>query len=107
MHAPEPYLSAYLHVVHQAVLVSRTLARQEITPLEGDAARIRLAQIGDLQDAIHVITELLSEWERCDEAALRQDFLAAFDRKWQEQPPHGLRLIPTLLEKLPPLAPQR
>lgn len=100
MIAPEPYLSAYLHVVHRAVITSRFLARQNQGFLNRATSKRWLEQIADLQDAIHVVTEMLQEWERCDEVDLRKTYLEAFDNKWRNDPPLGLLLVPTLLEKL-------
>lgn len=100
MIAPEPYLSAYLHVVQRAVLTSRLLARENQGFFNRLFSGRRQEQIADLQDAIHVVLELLPNWERCDEDALRKTYLEAFDTKWHNHPPLGLRLLPTLLEKL-------
>lgn len=102
MIAPEPYLSAYLHVVHRAVITSRFLARENRGFLNRLFSGRRQEQIADLQDAIHVVLELLPHWKQCDEAALRETYLEAFDIKWHNNPPLGLRLVPTLLEKLGP-----
>ena len=83
--APLPYLSAYLEVIRVAAVEARFLAHlSQLRPwwqrLRGDART--LAQVADLMDAIHVIPELLDEWERCDEPALRRNFLLAYDQKW-------------------------
>ncbi|UXY16266.1 hypothetical protein N8I74_04395 [Chitiniphilus purpureus] len=97
MIAPEPYLTAYLAVVHRAIIASRSLAHrnQRIFP-----RRREVAQIADLQDAIHVVVELLNDWARCDETALRADFLAAYDRKWAGSSACSLSLVKVLEEKL-------
>ncbi|MCX9158604.1 hypothetical protein OPU71_21025 [Niveibacterium sp. 24ML] len=105
MIAPEPYLSAYLHLVHRAVLVSRQLARASMGLPRRLFARESIAQVADLQDAIHVVTELLANWEGCHEEKLRSTYLAAFDKKWSANPPLGLLLLPTLRERLPSAAP--
>jgi RNase P protein component len=81
MVAPEPYLSAYLAVVRWAILETRALAWGN-DHLRNRLSRRRSALMADLQDAIHVIVELIPEWERCDEPALRRNFLQAFDEKW-------------------------
>lgn len=74
--APEPYLSAYLNVMCATISLARYLAW----------GKGNNEQIADLMDAIHVIPELLNEWERCDEPALRATFLAAYDKKWAQEP---------------------
>jgi hypothetical protein len=84
MVAPEPYLSAYLAVVRWAILETRALAWGNHS-LRNRLSRRRAELMADLQDAIHVIVELIPEWERCDEPALRRNFLLAFDKKWGRQ----------------------
>lgn len=68
---PEPILSCYLAVLQQALVYGRAFA------LEGRPHQ----QIADLLDAVHVIPELLTEWERCDERGLFR-FLEEYDRKY-------------------------
>ena len=81
MIAPEPYLSAYLEVAHAAVVHTRHLALESVKSACALASRERAQQIADLQDAIHVVLELLKEWERCDEPALRT-YLERYDERW-------------------------
>ncbi len=85
MIASEPYLSAYLELMHRVIVQTRALARQA-QGLHGEQSDLALEQIADLQDAIHVIAERLNEWERCDEVALRENFLGGYDRKWANKP---------------------
>lgn len=68
-------LSAYLAVVREAIVYARTISRKV-------AAQ---EQIHDLMDAIHVIPELINDWERCDESGLRR-FLVTYDKKWSKSP---------------------
>ncbi|WP_410499281.1 hypothetical protein [Chitinibacter sp. S2-10] len=84
MIAPEPYLNAYLLVVHEAVLASRFLASKALH-VDAVERALYLEQIADLQDAIHVVVELLNKWEDCDEPALRKIYLKGFDAKWRNQ----------------------
>ena len=100
MIAPEPYLSAYLEVARQAVLMTRSLGLENQYSLRKRISMKRSEQIADLQDAIHVVLELLNEWERCDEPALRR-FLEAYDEKWaaQEQDFSMLKTFNAMLEK--------
>jgi hypothetical protein len=69
--APEPYLSAYLAVLHHAALAGRHWAWAN-EPNE---------KLADLMDAIHNVPDLLNRWEECDEPCLRSDLLR-FDQKW-------------------------
>jgi len=81
MITPEPYLSAYLETARRAVLQTRSLGLENSSSLLKRISRKRSEQIADLQDAIHVILELLNRWEECDEPELRK-FLEAYDRRW-------------------------
>ncbi len=85
MIAPEPYLAAYLEVMRRAIVQTRALALKA-SSLQGEQLALALEQMADLQDAIHVIAELLNEWEHCDEGALRENFLGGYDRKWINKP---------------------
>jgi hypothetical protein len=79
--APEPYLSAYLEVMRETIISVRFLAWQD-----DNSFISKREQIADLMDAIHVIPELLNEWERCDEPALKDHFLKGYDKKWAKKP---------------------
>jgi hypothetical protein len=81
MIAPEPYLSAYLETARRAVLYTRSLGLENQNSLTKRISRKRSEQIADLQDAIHVVLELLNKWEHCDELALRK-YLESYDVKW-------------------------
>lgn len=77
--APQPFLTAYLEVVRETISHARSLAYGG----KGQGKNVDvLEQIGDLLDAIHVIPELLDEWERCDEESLRKTYLQTYDKKW-------------------------
>jgi hypothetical protein len=80
--APEPYLSAYLEVMCETITFARSLAYENSTSVLNRFKRSRSAQLADLMDAIHIIPELLNEWERCNEPSLRETYLAAYDKKW-------------------------
>ena len=82
MIAPEPYRSAYLSVVRDAITLSRLLARRSQCSFWLRFFGRHSEQVADLQDAIHVVVELINEWERCDEKSLREIYLAAYDKKW-------------------------
>ncbi|MBE9608886.1 hypothetical protein [Chitinilyticum piscinae] len=81
---------AWFKVVQLAVTASRSLAWQGQRAQSEEERLYCLEQIADLQDAIHVIVELLPEWERCDEKALRATFLEAYDQRWGHVPPGSL-----------------
>ena len=81
MIAPEPYLNAYLETARRAVLQTRSLGLENRSSLLKRVSRKRSEQIADLQDAIHVILELLNKWEECDEPGLRK-YLETYDGKW-------------------------
>jgi hypothetical protein len=70
--APEPYLSACLVTIREAVLGARFYMWRQSAPPE---------QIADLMDAIHNIPSLMKDWENCDIERLR-DSLEAYDAKW-------------------------
>lgn len=70
--APEPYLSACLATIREAVLAARFYSWRESAPHE---------QIADLMDAIHNIPSLLTKWEECNIESLR-DSLRAYDEEW-------------------------
>jgi hypothetical protein len=82
MITPEPYLSAYLEVSKSAITYTRSIALENTHSLTNRLSKKRSEQVADLQDAIHVVLELLNEWERCDEPALRKNYLESYDRKW-------------------------
>ncbi|SMC26322.1 hypothetical protein SAMN02745857_02450 [Andreprevotia lacus DSM 23236] len=100
MIAPEPYRSAYLAVVHQAILTSRWLAFRNQRLPQRLFARQHIAHIAALQDAIHVIVELLNQWERCDEPALRRNHLAAYDSRWVGKHADAVSLMALLESRL-------
>src|SRR5690348_10327613 len=99
MIAPEPYLSAYLETTRYAVMLTRSLSLENQRSLRKRISRKRSEQIADLQDAIHVVLELLNKWEQCDEPALRS-YLEAYDRKWviREDDFSLLKIFNTALE---------
>ena len=70
----QPIFSAYLEVIQQATIYARHLA----------LCKQSYEQISDLMDAIHVIPELLDEWERCDPPSLFR-YLEVYDKKWSRQ----------------------
>jgi hypothetical protein len=72
--APEPYLSACLATLREAVLGARFYSWRRSAPPE---------QIADLMDAIHNIPTLLQNWESCDVEWLRAS-LEAYDERWAE-----------------------
>jgi hypothetical protein len=72
--APEPYLSACLAAIREAVLGARFYSWRRSAPPE---------QIADLMDAIHNIPSHLKNWENCDIEWLRGS-LRAYDEKWAE-----------------------
>lgn len=70
--APEPYLSACLATISEAVLAARFNSwRKSASP----------EQIADLMDAIHNIPSLMKNWENCDVQWLRES-LRQYDTKW-------------------------
>jgi hypothetical protein len=75
--APEPYMAAYLKVLGNSAHVCRTMAEELLdNSLEcklSDAARIETyKKIQHYQDSIHNIPWLLTDWDVCNELALRQ-----------------------------------
>lgn len=71
MLCPEPKLSAYLVVLHQALLWGRLLSNH--SPANAD-------HINDLMDAVHNLPLLLRTWEECDEGWLQADLKRYTDR---------------------------
>ena len=71
MLAPEPRLSACLHVLYRATVIARS-----VTWGEGSHE-----QVAALMDAVHNIPELIRNWERCDETLLLA-MLGEYDRAW-------------------------
>ncbi|QZA77037.1 hypothetical protein K4H28_12095 [Deefgea tanakiae] len=101
MIAPESLRTAYLEVTYQAILTSRSLANFALTSNDEAERLIALEQIRDLQDAIHVIVELINDWGRCNEESLRSSFLAAHDKKWSKKTQvYSIKLLDVLDEKL-------
>jgi hypothetical protein len=70
--APEPYLSAGLATIREAVLMARACCWRDRPSVE---------LVADLMDAVHNLPDVLVRWETCDLEWLRRD-LAAYDRKW-------------------------
>lgn len=81
MIAPEPYFSAYLKIIELAVSRSRFLSYEASNSFAKRLINRNNEEIGDLQDMITVMVELLDEWERCDESGLRCR-IKSFDDKW-------------------------
>ncbi len=69
--APEPFLTGYLSVLRNAILMARNWA----------GADVRNEKLADLMDAVHNIPELLNRWEECDEPSLRSA-LKHYDARW-------------------------
>ena len=73
--APEPHLSACLHVLYQASLIARSMAwGGEQAGIPPDEAK----HLAVLMDSVHNIPELIANWERCDQDWLRRS-LARYD----------------------------
>jgi hypothetical protein len=86
--APEPYFSACMAVLSQAVLRVRVIGWSgEKAGLSPEAT----AQIADLMDAVHNLPHLVQHWERCDQKLLKA-FLNQYDQKW-----HSVETGPSLL----------
>jgi hypothetical protein len=73
MVAPEPYLSACVAVLREAMMRARH---------DGYGKRVDPEQLADLMDAIHNIPEHIQHWDRCDIDLLRTGFLKVYDDKW-------------------------
>lgn len=88
--APEPYLSACLAVIREAIIWCRYGHwHQRLSP----------EQTADLMDAIHNIPELMKNWERCDIEWLRSS-LQYYDRKWaHSQGPSLLAIFDSAIMK--------
>ncbi len=71
--APEPFLTGYLSVLRDAILMARNWA----------GAGVLNEKLADLMDAVHNIPELLNRWEECDEPSLRSA-LKHYDVRWAE-----------------------
>lgn len=72
MIAPEPYLSACMRVVYQALLHAR---------LMGWSGTVDPEHLADLMDAVHNIPDLVQHWERCDIGLMRA-CLTDYERTW-------------------------
>lgn len=72
MLCPEPKLSAYLVVLHRALIWGRLLSNNN--PADAD-------HINHLMDAVHNLPGLLRTWETCDEERLQAD-LREYSKKW-------------------------
>ena len=71
--APEPYLTACMAVMREAILWARQAGyRKNVVP----------EQLGDLMDAIHNIPHHAQHWETCDVELLRSSFLGVYERRW-------------------------
>src|SRR4051794_4797691 len=86
--APEPYRSACLATLRQAILGCRVLGWSKDAPPE---------QVAGLMDAVHNLPELMADWERCDVQRLRQD-LMRYDRRWAGKPVWLCKAFDTALE---------
>lgn len=71
MLAPEPHLSACLHILYFATLEARAISWRSGDP----------KQVAALMDAVHNIPVLLQRWEICDEKLLVST-LDDYDRAW-------------------------
>jgi len=97
--APQPLLAAYLAVVRAATIYARSYGWRGQN-IDNTRERDELfEQISDLMDAVHVIPELLDDWDRCDEPALRRNFLEAYDQKWKDKGPSLIRIFEEAFEK--------
>lgn len=72
MLCPEPKMSAYLVVLHRALIWGRLLSNSSAADAD---------HINDLMDAVHNLPELLRTWETCDEERLQAD-LRDYSAKW-------------------------
>jgi hypothetical protein len=70
--AQEPYLTACLEVLRQAVLACRAQNEQK---------RMSSEETADLMHAVHMVPMFIQYWEVCNVDGLRECF-AAYDRKW-------------------------
>ena len=91
MVAPEPYLSACLHVLYLATVHARSLGYSGQGSIRTRLSRDTSRQLADLMDAVHNLPHMINAWETCDEDRLRAD-LSAYDEKWGHRYP--LKLLP-------------
>ncbi len=78
--APEPYHSALMDVLQEAMICTRAWAR---------AGELQAEQVSDLMDSLHNVPHLLSNWEQCDTHFLKNSFVA-YDMRWGAK---GLKLL--------------
>jgi len=81
--APEPFLSAYLSVVRETIVFARYLSLKNLK-FTNRINKSNSEQISDLLDAIHVIPELINNWDKCNESNLR-NYLKQYDLKWHNK----------------------
>ena len=89
--APEPYFTAYLFVLRQAILMLRMWHRYD--------EPIQVKQTEDLMDAIHNISELLycyGGWHVHDNVL---EDLLRYDRKWASTDSRTGRSLAQILER--------
>ncbi|KAF0812688.1 hypothetical protein IGB42_02980 [Andreprevotia sp. IGB-42] len=95
----EPYQRGYLAVMHAAIIHTRHIAGAcSLSDSPPERMAQCLQQVADLQDAIHVVAELINQWERCDERALRATYLERYDEKWAAT--DGFSLVRVLTQAL-------
>ena len=89
--APEPYFTAYLYVMRQAILDLRMWHRYEMT--------VPPQQVEDLMDAIHNISDLLYCYDRWHVHENVREDLARYDGKWANPEGETGRSLCQLLER--------
>ena len=77
--APEPYLTACLEVLTEAILGARRIGWEG--QYHGGLSVEAADELADLMDAVHNIPIYLNHWERCDESMIRK-FLERWEDKW-------------------------
>jgi hypothetical protein len=70
--APEPFRTACLEVLHEAIINARAMA---------GTGNFEKDQLKDLMSAVHNIPHSLNDWERCDQDKLRRSLLW-YDGRW-------------------------
>ncbi|OGT88110.1 MAG: hypothetical protein A2514_02610 [Gammaproteobacteria bacterium RIFOXYD12_FULL_61_37] len=86
MTAPEPILSAYIHLLGRVVLEVRA---RSIGP-----NKMPDDQIFDLMDAIHNVPHMLAQYGSFEDKMMRENYLAPYDEKWGGK--ERFRLLETL-----------
>lgn len=85
--APEPYHSALMGVMQEAMVHVRNDARN---------GQVTSDQVADLMDSIHNIPHLVEHWEDCDEHYLKNSFVA-YDMRWGSK---GFKLLDLYMARL-------